>query len=225
MHHETIIIANSSGFNYNGNDVWLFANVDWIYRTVMCLRWLNRQYVFIGSCLFEYTIAWYTMHFGIANSPATQIYYICIDDTRLCADVAGISCWLRPRRKYVDISVCVILNVSPLGKRHTVHYNTITVAYSPNVQLLLQCHMTRRADVDVDWMYGTVTCWLWMNRKYVGIGARLNFNVSLLGIHTCIHTCLLFNYNCNGVQTPLRWCWRNIWNGIVLALDEQEVCW
>ena len=34
-------------------------------------------------------------------------------------------------------------------------------------------------DVDLDWLYGTASCGLWTNRKYVGIGACLNSNASL----------------------------------------------
>ena len=37
------------------------------------------------------------------------------------------------------------------------------------------------------------------------------------------HTRLLFNYN--AYDTALLGCWFNIWNGIVLTLDEQGVCW
>ena len=31
-------------------------------------------------------------------------------------------------------------------------------------------------------IYGTVLCWLWLNRRYVGIGVCVNLNVQLLGI-------------------------------------------
>ena len=39
---------------------------------------------------------------------------------------------------------------------------------------------------DVDWIYGTVSCWLWTNRKYVGIDIVFYLNVSLLDIRCAI---------------------------------------
>ena len=78
----------------------------------------------------------------------------------------------------------------------------------------------------IDWIYATVSCWRWTNSQYVGIRACLNLNVSLLGIRCTmtpsqLHTRLLFNYNDIRTCADVNW----IWNGIVLALDEQEVRW
>ena len=107
---------------------------------------------------------------------------------------------------------------------------TIAITHTPATQLhyngIRPC-----AVVDVDWTYGTVSYWLWTHRKYVGIGACLNLNVSLLSIRytmtpSRLHTCLLLN--CNDHDNDIRLCaeyWLNTWNGIVLVLDEQEVSW
>ena len=52
--------------------------------------------------------------------------------------------------------------------------------------------------------YKTILCWLWTDRAYVGISACLNLNMSWLGVQSTmtpsdLHTCLILNYNRNGV--------------------------
>ena len=85
-------------------------------------------------------------------------------------------------------------------------------------------------NVDVDRIYGTVWYWLRTNRMYVGmISACLNWNVAFLRCTMTpsqLYTRLLFNYNGNDTRlcadVDVDW----IWNGIILALDEQKVrCW
>ena len=83
-------------------------------------------------------------------------------------------------------------------------------------------------------LYGTLPCWFWIYRKYVGIGACLNPNVSLLDIWCTmtwsqLHIWLLFQtlqrrWYMKHDSKPL-WCSLDIWNGVVLVLDEQIVRW
>ena len=98
----------------------------------------------------------------------------------------------------------------------------------------IQTHYTRRyapADDNVDWIHGTISCWLWTNRRSVGIGACSNLNVLLLDVwctmtQSQLHTRLLFKHTTTAMMahdtrfyTRSCWCWLNIWNVVVLALD------
>ena len=119
------------------------------------------------------------------------------DILRLCADVddnsiwyGTISCWLSTNRKYVGIGACLDLNASLLGIGvPTMHGNNIWFY----------------ADVDVDWIYGTVSYWLWTNREYVGIGACLNLNVSLLGIRCTMNNTTAITHS---PVIQLQWQWQ-----------------
>ena len=76
-------------------------------------------------------------------------------------------------------------------------------------------------DVDFDRIFGTVSCWLWTNRTYVGIGACLNLNVALLGTRcnmkaSQMYTHILFKHTAMTICTAIRNC-------IVLPLNEQGV--
>ena len=57
----------------------------------------------------------------------------------------------------------------------------------------------------------TVSCWIWTNRKYVGIGACLNLNVSAIAWYTTHHdTITIANSPVIQLQwqwyTAMRWC-------------------
>ena len=85
-----------------------------------------------------------------------------------------ILCWLLTNRKYVGIDAFLRLSVSLL-LLHMMHYDIITIAHSPATQIHYDDNNLRLcADVDTNWIHETVLCWLWMNRKYVDIGACLN---------------------------------------------------
>ena len=96
------------------------------------------------------------------------------NDIRFCADLdfdwmhGTISRWRWTNRGYVGIDACVNLNVSLLDIRvyDTTwnHYNCTLTCYSNT----LQWQYARLCD-DVDWTYGTASCWFWANRKYVGM--------------------------------------------------------
>ena len=88
------------------------------------------------------------------------------------------------------------------------------------------------AGVDVDWIYGTLLCWLWTNSEYVGTGACLNLNAPLLAscndapcvTQSQLHTRLLFKHTTTATAHETRlyacwfWCWLNI-------LYETVSCW
>ena len=86
-----------------------------------------------------------------------------------------------------------------------------------------------RLCANVDWIYGTVSCWLWTNSKYVGICACLNLTVSLLGMMHYYDTIVIaYSPAIHQLQwhnTALRWCWLNVCNGIALAFNDQRVRW
>ena len=83
-------------------------------------------------------------------------------------------------------------------------------------------HESALADFDVDWIYGTVSCWLWMNSEYVAVGWCLNLDVSLLGVRRVmtqsqLHTRPLLKNTttammAHGIRFHVHWswCWLNI---------------
>ena len=117
------------------------------------------------------------------------------------------------------------------------HHDTIAITHSHDIQIHDNDNDTWLcADVNVDWIYGMVSSWLWANSAYVGFSVRLNLDGSLLGIRftmtsSQLHTRVIFKYTaitmtndsskwlCAGVNVD----W--IWNGIMFALDEQIVRW
>ena len=104
-----------------------------------------------------------------------------------------VSCWLWTNREYVGIGVCLNLIVS-------LFFDTTTSADLHTCMLskyttMAKTHGWLCVDVDNDWMYGTVSCWLRTSRAYVAISTCLNLNVLLLGIQCTMTTWQL--------QTPL----------------------
>ena len=80
-------------------------------------------------------------------------------------------------------------------------YDTITIAHSSAIPIHYNGNDDIRlcADVNADFIYGTVSRWLWMDSGYVSIGAYLDLNVSLLGVRCTmtpsqLNTRLLFKY-------------------------------
>ena len=85
------------------------------------------------------------------------------------------------------------------------HYLVYRSSYNALNNCKIACYSTTMAMIyirirtDVDSIYGTVSCWLWTNRLYVGIGACLNLKVPLLGVRcnmtpSQLHTHLLLKY-------------------------------
>ena len=102
--------------------------------------------------------------------------------------------------------------------------------------------------VNVAWMYGTQwqmaarCCWLnvwngisscclWANRRYVGEHWCIFESECVFTWCTLRHEVHYRDYTHHAIQiqwqwhAALRWCWLNIWNGVVLVLDEQYVRW
>ena len=152
---------------------------------------------------FEGTIAWYTIHYDscICLLACCSITMTMVYNIRLCAGVdihwmcETVPCWIRTDRKCVCMSVS--LNVI---SRYEMHYITPSLLLRTHLLFKYNGNDTRLcADVDADWIYGMVSCWLWTNRKYVFISVCLNLKVSVFGIwHTMetskLHTRLLFKY-------------------------------
>ena len=140
-----------------------------------------------------------------------------------------VSCWLWMNRAYVGIGACLNLNVP----WH--NHNCIIGYYSNTLQRRWHtAHDSAVILMHVGWIYYiTVSCWLWMNREYVGIGAYLLslLRVSCTMTRSQLHNRLLFKYTTMAMAHGTKicadwfWYWLNIWNGAVLALDEQSVRW
>ena len=133
-----------------------------------------------------------------------------------------VSRWRWTNRMYVGIGAHVNLNV-PLLDIHVYdktwnHHNYTFTCYSNNLQW-----QYARLYADIDWTYGTVSCLFWANRRYVGMfGFECLITWSTMTLSQ-LHARLLFNYYCNA--TCWCWCWLDVWNGVMLALNEQQVRW
>ena len=171
---------------------------DALYTTMawdMVLRWcwlnklngvilaVDEQEVRWYWFMFEFAsaIAWYTMYY---HNYILACYITAMTMIRLCADIeciyGTILCWLLTNRTYVGIGACLNLNMPLLCIRCSMSHLQL------HTRLLFNCNgndMRLCAGVDVNsiW-YGTVSCWLWTDRQYVGVFTCLNLNVSLLGI-------------------------------------------
>ena len=157
------------------------------YETVLCWLWTKSRYVGISTCLnLSVSILGirYTMHYDtiiIPRSPAIQLLFQCHMGRRWCL------CWLNVRngimlafdeqwvRWYLCMFEfeCVITWCTIHHERHDCDC-TLACYYSTTMAMT-----NIRLCADVDWIYGTVSCWLSTNRTYVGIGACLDLNASL----------------------------------------------
>ena len=146
------------GFNRTGSTLILAHIRIWICHCIVHgALWHHRNYAL--AC-YSNTLQW-----------QWHIWH-CVDIDWMYGTV---SCWLWLHRKYVGIGSC--LNVSLLGI-----WCTMKPSQLRNF-LLFNCNGDGvRLCADVDWMYATVSCRLWLNRKYVVIGACVNLNVQLPGI-------------------------------------------
>ena len=165
-----------------------------------------------------------------------------------------VSCWISMNRKYVEIGACLNLNVSlfdiPCNICNAIAiphspaieqevsllgydglYNTIAITYSPAIQLQWQWYTIYVSALTLMLIKYTELS-ISTNTKYVGIGACLNLNVSLLGIRCAICNTIAIAHSPAielhwQLHTALRWWWwwLNIWNGTVLDKHEQKVRW
>ena len=148
-------------------------------------------------CMFEFgcTIAWYTMHYRncILACCWTTIAMI-YDFALISIEYAMVPWWLWTNRRYVGKHWCIFklecvityLAYDALWNHHDcAHacYSTTMAMTSGSALMLIE--------------YGTISCWLWTYRQYVGIGACLNLNMPLHGIRCNIdhhHNCTLACY-------------------------------
>ena len=136
---------------------------------------------------FESVIDWYTMHDGtivIVLSPNTFTAMAMTHDSALMLAWLEylVSVWVWTNRQYVSMGACFKLHWSWLRIRCTMTPSPLHI-HSPATQIHCNDNDKRFcSNIAVTWIYVTVPCLLWMNRKCVGIGTCLNFNVWLLSI-------------------------------------------
>ena len=206
-------------FDYNGNDVWLSADVDWIYGTESCWLWTNRKYVVIGACLNLNDVSLLVIRCILTQNE----HSLGCNDDDICrrgdVHVDQMCNGIVPALDEQTVRRCwCLFEFECVIAWYTMHYITPPQLHTPLIFNYNGNDLWLCADVDVDWMCATISFGLWMNRQYV-VCSKLN--VSLLGM---IHT-RHFNYNGNDIRTALLWCCFNVWNGIALAFDEQAVRW
>ena len=202
MHFEIVILHSYAVATH-------YTRVQWRWYTVLDWFWfwwniwndivlaLDEQLVrwYWRMVEFECVITWGTMHYVTRSQLCTHVLftyplYYNDDGTRFRIELYFgwiymewlLSCWFWTNRECVGISVMhasmwLNLKVSLFGCNTLLlfKHTTMTINY------------TRLCDdFDVDLTYGTVSCRLWANRKYVGIGVCLNLKVLywLLGVRT-----------------------------------------
>ena len=132
-------------------------------------------------------------------------------------------CWLSclrwPNRQYVVIRACLNLNVPLLGIRCTMTQSQL------HTRLLHYIGIDDiRLCTDVDYIYG-----------FGRAGSTCIFEFECLVTWYAAYDALWYHHNCTlayystTIAIPHDsarwcWCWLNVCNGIVLVLDEQEVC-
>ena len=132
---------------------------------VVCWLWMNSRYVGIGGCL-NLNVLWHNHNRILVCYPNTQL---CTDDVdvnwiqilRICGMV---SCWFWTNRMYVGIGACLNLNLSLPGVRCAMIRSQLhtQLLFKRTTRRWHMAHDSTHADFDVDWIYGTVSCWLWM---------------------------------------------------------------
>ena len=194
-------------FNYNCDDIWLCTDVKWMYATVSFCLWTNRKYVCICACCI------WMCHCFVRDAPWHHHNCTCNynNNVVLTVDEKKVRWYWR----MFEFECFIAL--------YTTHHKTIARIHPP----LFKCNsngIRLCTDINVDWICGTVSCWLWTNSKYVGIGACLNSNLSLLCVRwttrpSLLHTRFLFNDNVTWLcayvdidwmyETVSYWLWTN----------------
>ena len=156
--------------------VLLCIHINWINLMVSCWLWTNRWYVGIGLRLdLDMPLLCVRCTMTRPQLHTHLVFNYNDNDERFCADVdvnsiwyGMVSWWLWTNRMYVAIGTCLNSNVLPLDFRCTMTPSQFN--YNGN-DIRLCAH------VDINSIsYGTVPCWLWTGRQYVGIGTCLNVN-------------------------------------------------
>ena len=170
---------------------------------------------------------------AIANSSAIQTHCNGASTLMLMEHIIwnDIVLFFWTNRKYVVIGACLNLNVSLLGVRctltHSQLHNRLLLKYTAMVMMA----------------YGAALILLeYMERRYVDFERTEStlvlvhvLNVLLVSIRYTMRNDCIKIARPPSIQLPLqyhmtrRWCWYwtwlNVWNGIMLALGEQEVRW
>ena len=213
-------------FNYNGNVIFFCtdADVDWIYEMVRLLPALDEQLV---SCYCWIRMSCYYFCPRCTMTPL-KLHTSCllsnywqhrIDDTLLCTDVDMER--YRVGFDRTERTLALLLYIW-IWMFHCLVNDTH----------LLHIH------------YATVSCWLWMNRKYVSWYCCMFEFECIITSYTydaswhhrdCTLACYSTTPACySNIQqwwlcATLCWCQLNtyiayiLWNDMVLALDEQNV--
>ena len=174
---------------------------EYMHGTVSRWLWMNRAYVGIGACLNLNVSLWHDHNYTLgrySNTPLQRRWHIThgyvlilmlTEYIYLLRIYRTLSRCLWTNRSYVGIAWCIfwiqifhcLLYGAPWHDR-----NYTLGRYSNTPQR--RWHMTHGfvpvliLTESILHIYQTVLRWLWMNSGYVGIGASLNINVSLLGV-------------------------------------------
>ena len=147
-----------------------------------------------------------------------------------------VPCWLWTNREYVNIDAWLNFKVLLAGIRCTLRLKLHAHVFLKYTAIMA---MTHGYDFDFVWIYGTIRCRIVFGRAestLVLLGACFELvkgsKLVLLGVgYTDCNRTLMW------CQIQIQWWWRhtavrwlfwflvNIWNGVVLALDEQGVRW
>ena len=124
-----------------------------------------------------------------------------------------VTCVFLTNRKYVGINACLNLNASLPGAscamtlsqlRTCPLCNYARVKYHANGSALILIEYMERCRLALDEQ--EVRCY-WCMFEF-----------------ECVIACYTMRHDTIAIA-DLRWCWLNVWNGIVLALGEQKVRW
>ena len=202
---------------------WLCADVNWIHIlriygmiscwTALLLMLIERMARFyVGFGRTESTLllvhAWIRMcdclvyddTIDIAHSPTFQL--------QLQWHTAACLNWRCTSRRYVGIGACLNWNVSLLGTRCNMTHSPATqIHYNDN-------HLWLRADVD--WIFGTVSCWLYLTkqkvRRWLVLVCIRICHYLLYGAlwHHCGYALVCYSTTMAMTYMALHW-WLNIW--------------
>ena len=156
--------------------------IEYMERCHDCWLWTNREYVGFSVCLILNVslIAWYTMHHdtrAFTHSTVIELHttlcwcwlYIW-NGVMMTLDEQGVR-WYCCMFEFECVITCWYMMQNDTDTVEMTHSSVIWIRYNDN---------DIRLCADIDWIYGTVSCWLWTNRWYVGIVVCLNLNVSLI---------------------------------------------
>ena len=142
-----------------------------------------------------------------------------IYNIRLCTDVyidwicAMVSCWISTNTRYHCLVTLYYI-------WH--HRNCILACWSITMTMIYNIRLCD--NIDVGWICAMmVSCWISANRKYVGIGACLNLNVSLLDTRHNIYNTIAIV--CSPAFQLITWQWHTIYGSAPIFILIEYVQW